>query len=90
MDYDALKKEMVKIIRGSGLPVAYSRCEADSSYEIYIDVNGQVTGIDYADGVNGMLEDLCLVDLAFLVERPIRGKELDREVEQWRRCGCLK
>lgn len=80
---DKIKADLLQFIDIAGFPVGIDRPEADSSWVVVIDELGKATGYDYADGaIDKDPMNLSLVDLAWLVEHPIRGADLVELLER--------
>jgi len=76
-----VKREMVALIESQGLPVGFVREYADSYYGIRVNADRTIMVIGYAEEmrVHGTIDDLCMVDLAYLLDDQFaeRGKSLD-------------
>lgn len=79
-----IKNEIIKKILDRGLPVGYLRGEADSNYGVIIKKDRTVVLIGYAVEFSEYktLEDLSLIDLAYLLETPILKKKELKDLEK--------
>jgi len=78
------KEELINIIKSRKFPQGFQRQEADGVYAIIVYSDLSVKGYDYAEGVS-KLNDLDLVDLAYLVQNPMEDGEI-KEIEEEIKC----